>query len=1677
MNATDLAVASSDVSTVELQLGTAVNLLYGVRPTWTGTDESLFAPPAQATVPIPTTIEPQVASWGFPIVTVHRDAQNLLSTLYDYQVASAYQDPGAFSVPAGPLALGDADAASAIAAAGRYLGLDLGKGESYMLVRLRRFVGSVQHPALSRFGDRNRDEYLTPAAQQAYRMLATATGISPADLVSDADLTTEQAAAYVQALYQYGTHFVSSVSAGDVIFQVFAYPADRFRDLSASFARDKDASGQVTGINAVNYEYYTSPIGTGPDTAYGYASQIGGIVAFSGDPQLATTLASHAWDDQRYVGGPGIFQAFSPAHTVGRFLDQFQAVVPISVGLSPVSDLVPLAFQAAVLTRLMKGALLQKYGQAVTVPFASPRTIGWSTLYPQSGPEWLSTIATPTIDIYQEIVDLASVQLINTDVVKTFTVASMALLVGGSAPVKIPGNSLTVASYILDTSANKTVPTLTLSATAFDALNISVGEMYGALTLATSNGTRRDVLLDGFRFTAGPVDGATQRSTVRLAGRVTAPPDAGTLASLTRDLQFSLMSAEARLWGSSASQDEVRKLTIGYLEWLSSLVPADCQDIDLVAIGAQAQYLAKAALSLGGYGVPVPYLTFESYQGYVDSMVQVADDLSDSIRTYQQKIDAARQAELTAKTAQEINDNIKATGGVLTEYFGVLAQNQSDVASYYGAIVNQKRQEFAKSVTDIDRLQSSLGQQQKAVNQAVADFKQAVADWETEQVLKLCFQVATDVFSLGVAFAIPATEINAVKSLGETAQKIQKVMSVLAALAKLENGLETGIRSLAGAQRALQQLDQPLAMPSSLEWQEFSINLSASLATVPGDLAGPKASLMAAFQILSLRGQALVTARAKQAQILTDIYFNERQKDINTKQAARLAALQTALHLGNTSAPDLPGIDLVGLTSEVQGRLQQVLCALSKTLLLQDGAVQFTYLGAPATPQRFDITSLKQVMMQQQANIVTGLSQLNPPPLPVDRPIEYRIAAVPVQALTDGNVFTFTLQPSATPFWKYAMVRVDKVLLSIDGIKSSDGGEYLAALTFVGDPFEDRDGSRRSIEFNTVDRNFGPYDYNIATGVPEFGDQTGAIDSSITKITPFGTWRVSLPNTATNKGLTFSGPTVDVVLTFKITALLVDTPARLALARMPRQGGLSAAVTGAPGTSLSDLLNNMYTAQAVLKGWDAVFNVMEDPVNAFLAQQYEALFKGQTMPIDFGFCTGPIPFQGQYIGTYNKFHIDLGGPLLQFEQNNHSFVTVKQAIKSGYTQVGSKSVAADWDPSKASMNDPGVDWGAQTQIDVSNSPYVQGSVALSQVQGLVQPAKQGSTTQSVVLHFAQGSFVAKDLKVTTDNANLNNQLTNWFVTNPITYIVNTVDFSNITLLPALTPTKFLLNVLTTNSKKNILQQFITTNGTQQSNLTINANEPIPDSYDCSLMVNTKVMFQDIFVQSFNQGSTNVLVSALDPGNDFSAWSAQIRSGTVTGTVNFSNSGNTQYRMSSSGNSIEWDISGLQFMPTPMLAVKLNYQTTKSQYFEARQWYSSEYGGSWGSWNGHSVNVNVVLTGDYPLTVKNSGEYAGKNQTIQLQSTPPNVDVSNTSLQPTGPCECNDHDLQITVLNELAKDIPGALQAQMASIKFTAISLFALESLLFPGGSLITMDAAYVPGDLLVVGHFTNQPSA
>ena len=297
---------------LSIQLGQAANLLFGYVPVWdpNGTGLPFFAAPTAPVATItPTVVPAQFPDWdATPTITIHETALSLVSAIYSYGVAPLSFDPPGLDVPSGPLTLGDADGAAAISAVGTLLGIDLTGTLSYMLVTLRRIDGTATHPFVSNPSSVDRGSYLTPAARAALGQLTPARAPSQGSVLYDSKITAPEAAQYVAAIYQLGTHFVSVITAGDLILQVFGYAPKQFALIQSAFASDAttqpDGTMAVTGPTANAWQFYTSQH-TGQDgTSFGYAASYGQLLCLSRDPALDTASWTNGYVPQ---GTPSIF--------------------------------------------------------------------------------------------------------------------------------------------------------------------------------------------------------------------------------------------------------------------------------------------------------------------------------------------------------------------------------------------------------------------------------------------------------------------------------------------------------------------------------------------------------------------------------------------------------------------------------------------------------------------------------------------------------------------------------------------------------------------------------------------------------------------------------------------------------------------------------------------------------------------------------------------------------------------------------------------------------------------------------------------------------------------------------------------------------------------------------------------------------------------------------------------------------------------------------------------------------------------------------------------------------------------------------------------------------------------------------------------------------------------------
>jgi hypothetical protein len=1331
-----MRAAGSEVGTpiVSLQLGQAANILYGYQPVWnvtSGTALPFFAPPVVSVVTsVPVFEAPEYIEWtNTPTVTIHNSADDLVSAIYHYNVLPLSSDPSGLDIPAGPLALDDADKKTAIASVGALLGLDLTLARGYVLVTMERVNGTATHEFIDNPSVRDRSAYLTDAASATISQLPPAAPRGKSVLY-DSKITKDDGVAYLNAIYNLGSHFVSQIVCGDRLIQVFAYTSDKFSLIQTAFGNDAteqpDGTMAVTGSDAFAWAYYTSPV----NGTFGFVSEYGNLFCVSGDPTLQTSITANKWVSSYTPGKASIFAAENYA-----LLESLQMSVAISVSLTSIAALIRNPLVSGPWDRLVKGALLQKFGDEVTLPLSREVNYDWSSIFPQTTDAWASNIVTPTVDIYQELVDLAEVQLLGGDIVaqnfkmKSFTSFSQVLMATtkkGADPIALPSDNVTLIAQIIDTTLAEETPVVSMSTAALGKLNVVCETMYGAL-IFEGNGSgvsNRKVALDGLLYATDPnPDPDTQRYKVSLSGVLSDTPSASLITSVKDDIGYSIVAGESLLQSYGTGSDTVCELEEAYLLWLANIIPADTTDPELARDRSRALYLANDIATFGSTLVYVPYVTYETYSKYVNDMVEVAENLNGQIMSYQTQITSIVSSYLVMDSIANLNANVKQIGGALTSFFKVLADGRNSMNGYYDSIASELQKELTSTLANIQELQKELSDEQSVISHTgdpvgiVQQFEQDYADYQKDLVAQCVVSAVTAMFDLGLAMAgIPeAAEggvLKALEALKKLYESIHAVMEVLEQIEAIESVTEDAakLNELSDTIAAL-SANGDIKMPSQVDLQLMAEDVRAALTNVPdtGSLNQDKANLIAAVDSLAIIGGALLDAQAKASQILVQIANNNYLKTINAQQAQDMTALENSLHLIDSKAPDINSINLIGVTGQLQFQLKQVLLVLTQTLELQNGAVLFEYFGQPATITSFSLLNLLTVIATQDRNIINALQHLDPMPQKVDDPVVIKIPNVIATKVSGTNIFEFTIPLSDTRFYCYDMVRIDRVVPNISGIKSTKTGKYEISLSCQGKPFQDRDYNRNAMTYGTINRNFGPYVYDIATGKAEFGTNTGSFADQVTHLTPFTTWRISLSNKVrNNQEIQFDSLMVDIEMDFYITAHYDDPVERTKrlLAALRRKNGLHevlslnapyarrslngrgvalprlqptellAMANAATPPTLSTLESQMYQNQEVLQGWDAVFSVLSGPVNAFLFQQFQTYIKtidpdntDNLMPITTLSCDSVSQFHGSWFTNVTYMDFKLSNPLLEFIPGNDC-VSVDQYIVSGTMKTG-----------------------------------------------------------------------------------------------------------------------------------------------------------------------------------------------------------------------------------------------------------------------------------------------------------------------------------------------------------------------------------------------------------------------
>ena len=752
---------------------------------------------------------------------------------------------------------------------------------------------------------------------------------------------------------------------------MFAYGPNEYKNLVKIY---KEHPTNLCGPTAPSFAQFTVKCN---EAGYGYAAASGNIFLTSRDPALAASMKDKLWYDSTYALDNSIFAPYLRSDSI-NINEAFKKNVVIGLELASLSSFAEY-IRKLVWHRVFKGAMYAKYvnGKNIAPYFSNNCPYNLDEVYKDSdiidGDGFLSNIATPTVNIFQEHVDFSSIVLEAADIVTCFSSFTNALQIPvlSSKVINIPGSStVTIVSHVITVAASGSNPqTLCLSKSAFSKLktHLYCGEFYGGLRVTDTNGSQSLVIMNGLVFEV--VNG-----TVTVTTDVRTSPPSSILNEHLTDLQFCLVAAEARLnfllsSNSNGNNNVNISLMQCYLLWLGETTGSSAASNDqLVALQARALYLAKLAIKIShNAGVPIPFLNYEAYRDTINNVQDVLRTVSSKLFDFQRQIRDRKAEERQIDRDKALNENIIKSGKLLQDYIGAQASYQQRLSQQFASVIKDTEKEVQSLNRQAEVYSSELRDQQKVVRQKVEDYRDAVVEWQNTETIKAALDIASSLFSLGFAFVTPSSAISALASLGETVQRIQKAVKIFDAVIKAYRSFGSLPKDPQNVVDALNDLGPSgFELPSLLEWDEMKVNMDATLAMGPN--IGAKTSLSAAFSILVLRGKALLSVQNEIQDKLSELSAAQSRSCLHDKQQKRLSKLKVTL-AAEPNDLDVSTIDLVGLTGQLIFFQRQMLMTMASTIVIQDRALQYEYLQPPTPIGSFSFISLQLAILSYNLNL------------------------------------------------------------------------------------------------------------------------------------------------------------------------------------------------------------------------------------------------------------------------------------------------------------------------------------------------------------------------------------------------------------------------------------------------------------------------------------------------------------------------------------------------------------------------------------------------------------------------------------------------------------------------------------------------------------------------------------
>ncbi|GLQ51900.1 hypothetical protein ACFFJT_18335 [Dyella flava] len=537
-----------------VQLGNSVNVLHGLRPAWfgsSGTAAPFDLPPCAAWVGVPVPEPAGRGSWGSPEVGLHDTLESLVDALFAYRVRPILADAGRFALPPSALMLGGGRRAAVLASLSALLHLSVEQleGGGLVLLQLRREDADHRHEAEEGGVGRriHIDNYWTREGRHAMGRLRVA-GRACGHGGADAIVHKQQADRYLDYFDTCGTHFVTRIGMGDRLFQVMVCHPQRYRLLRTLWSQSAcDADGPL----AKAFFAYTGDE---------WIAARGWIVSAAGDPLLERSVAAGAWRGHRSAAADNLLTPFvRPGENIAALLDGLQRSVPIGIEFTAHSPYME-NYRAIAWQRVLKGALLQRFGDAVRIPLGGEAV--------ETGHDGDIVVRDNGDNLVLGDTTSVSASLVaRLDATQSLCLFGRQLSLRSDEPITLPGQRVTLFAFSIDArSKDDRVPVLRLSDEAFTSFRCYTPALAGAVRIGNETGERWNVLFQGLHF------GTDDQGRVVILGEL-AQADARALKMLRAPLVGALADVEAQIARADGEGDVAHAHDArAALEWIHAIV-------------------------------------------------------------------------------------------------------------------------------------------------------------------------------------------------------------------------------------------------------------------------------------------------------------------------------------------------------------------------------------------------------------------------------------------------------------------------------------------------------------------------------------------------------------------------------------------------------------------------------------------------------------------------------------------------------------------------------------------------------------------------------------------------------------------------------------------------------------------------------------------------------------------------------------------------------------------------------------------------------------------------------------------------------------------------------------------------------------------------------------------------